>query len=745
MGCDGASFRGGAMNNSMRVRTIVVLLAFLPLMLCAGEPKRLLQVDGIFASPTFRLRSIEQPQWSADGRELFFFETDPSSEHMTLYRYSLESGKKEMLLDPSGIPADKRGVKPQVASFQCSPDGRRILLSGSLPARRTKSGGNFGVYDIAAHSFRLLTDTSADQAIIKFSPDGKRIGFVRSNNLYVMDATTGAASQLTFDGSETILNGNFDWVYEEEFAVIDGWQWSPDGRRIAFWRLDQSPEPRFPLVWYDKDQPEATVEETRYPQAGESNARVRIGVVDLQTRNTSWVDLGSNPDIYVPRIAWTADPEVLAVERLNRLQDTLDLMLADARTGATHTILTETDTAWIDINNDLTFLRKSPQFLWTSNRDGYNHLYLYRLDGSVVRQVTRGPWEVEGIAGVDETRRRVAFTATEATPLERQLYSIGLDGAGMRRITREHGEHAVTMSPDGSWFLDTYSTAVAPPGMFVRDGEGKTVSALAVNGTDSLSQFDLGEHKFFSFTTTDSVVLNGWMITPPGFDPDKKYPVVMYVYGGPGSQTVKDEWGGTEYLWHQLLAERGYIVASVDNRGTGGRGKAFMQQTHRRLGLREVGDQIEAARYLARLPYVEPSRIGIWGWSGGGFVTCLAMTLGADYFKTGIAVAPVTSWRFYDTIYTERYMDTPQHNPEGYRLTSPITYAGRLKGNLLIVHGTTDDNVHWQNTIVFVNELIHDNKQVRTMFYPGREHGIRGDNATRHLFTLMTEYVIGNL
>ena len=720
----------------------------------AQESKKELTVEEIFGSSRFQLKTLASPQWVDGGRKFSYLETDTTTKQLDLYLYNVADGSRELLVKGSSL-VWKRGGKPddssrtrrpmRISSYQWSADRQRILMTGSLPARRLKTGGDFGIFSVADKSFRMLTDTTAEQANIKFSPDGSKIGFVRANNLYVMDVETGMETQLTFDGSENIINGKFDWVYEEEFRIVDGWQWSPDGRHIAFWRLDQSAVPTFPLVRYSELQPHAATESMRYPKAGDPNALVKVGVINVETMQTKWLDLGSNADIYIPRIQWTTKPEILSVQRLNRGQDTLDLMLANLRDGTFKTVTSEADTAWIGIQDSLTFLQKSDQFLWTSNRDGYMHMYLYNLDGSLARQITKGDWEVTRLVGVDEKRKTVYFIGTQASPLERHLYSIKLDGTGMRRLTKEAGTHSVNFSPDFLVYLDTHSSAKTPTNISLRTNEGARVAQVIENNLETLKEYRWGDHQFFTFKTTDGEVLNGWMIKPPDFDATKRYPVLMYVYGGPGSQTVEDQWGGTRYLWHQMFAQRGYIVVSVDNRGTGARGKTFMQITHRRLGVHEVGDQIEAAKYLASLPYVDASRIGIWGWSYGGYMTCMAITLGAEYFKTGVAVAPVTNWKFYDTIYTERYMDTPQRNPEGYKETSPVTHASKVKGNLLIVHGTTDDNVHWQNTIVFVNELITQNKQVQTMFYPGRNHGISGDNATRHLYTMMTNYILEKL
>ncbi|MEK7249090.1 MAG: S9 family peptidase, partial [Bacteroidota bacterium] len=575
--------------------------------------------------------------------------------------------------------------------------------------------------------------------------DGENIGFVRANNLFVMDIASGKEAQLTFDGSDNILNGKFDWVYEEEFSIIDGWQWSPDSKRIAFWRLDQSAVPAFPLVRYSEKDAHAEVETMRYPKAGDPNSLVQIGVVSVEDKKMLWLNLGTNPDIYIPRIQWTNDPNILSVQRLNRGQDTLEVMLANVSNGSMKTILTETDSAWLEIeSDDLTFLKKSKQFVWTSFRDGYTHIYLYSLDGKLERQVTKGEWDVTEVVGVDEDRRLVYFVAARESPLDRHLYSIQFDGTGMKRLTQEAGWHSARLSPDKKTFIDTYSGAVRPTQIWLKKTDGSLVAPLVENRLDSWNGLPVTQHSFFTFKTPDGLELNGYMLKPADFDPTKKYPVLMFVYGA-GGQTVTNRWGGRNYLWYQLLAQHGYIVASVDPRGTDARGKKFRQITNRQLGVPNTQDLIEAAKYLGSLSYIDASRIGIWGWSGGGYHTLMAMTYGADYFKTGIAVAAVTNFKFYDTIWTERYMDTPQSNPEGYKNTSPITYASKLKGNLLIVHGTTDDNVHWQNSIAFIDELIRNNKQFETMFYPGRAHGISDAAAQKHLFTKMTSFILEKL
>jgi len=727
-----------------RSYALLFLFVTLTVQLSAQGITKRWTIDDVFA-PKFSTKSLSGIQWMEGGRKFSYLDVDTTTKQRNLYSYNIADGERDLVLDASLLVAKAGEKAMRIGSYEWSADGENILVTGTLMARRTKTGGSFGIFNSKTKSFRMLSDTSAEQAIIKLSPDGKKIGFVRANNLFEMDIASGKETQLTFDGSDNILNGRFDWVYEEEFSIIDGWQWSPDSKRIAFWRLDQSAVPAFPLVRYSEKDAHAEVETMRYPKAGDPNSLVQIGVVGVEDKKMLWLNLGTNPDIYIPRIQWTKDPNILSMQRLNRGQDTLELMLANVSNGSMKTILTETDSAWLDVErDDLTFLKRSKQFVWVSFRDGYTHVYLYTLDGKLERQITKGAWDVTDVLGVDEEKSMVYFIAAKESPLERHLYSIKMNGTGLKRLSQEAGWHSAWLSPDTRTLIDSYSSALQPTQMWVKRTDGSSIAPLLQNSFDAWSGLPVTQHSFFTFKTPDGLELNGYMLKPADFDPTKKYPVLMFVYGS-GGQTVTNRWGGRNYLWYQLLAERGYIIVSVDGRGTDARGKKFRQTSFRQLGLPETKDQIEAAKYLVSLSYVDASRIGIWGWSGGGYHTLMAMTYGADYFKTGIAVAAVTNFKFYDTIWTERYMDTPQSNPEGYKNTSPITYASKLKGNLLIVHGTTDDNVHWQNSIAFIDELIRNNKQFETLFYPGRAHGISDAAAQKHLFTKMTSFILEKL
>jgi dipeptidyl-peptidase-4 len=704
-------------------------------------------IDDIFASEKFSGRSIHGFQWIENGEAYSYLEADSAKRQTDLWRCDVATGNKIKILDAGKLTL-KEGEKPYVIhNYTWSPDGKRILFTGTLPARHLKTGSNFYLYDLEAKKFRQLTNTDQEQMNIKFSPDGKRIGFVRSQNLYLMNVEDGKETQLTFDGAEQIFNGHFDWVYEEEFGLIDGWQWSPDGRYIAYWQIDESREPEFPIMNFLPLHED--VLKMRYPKAGDPNAIVKIGIISLDSKKATWADIGapldSTQDTYVPRIKWTTMPNILAVERLNRHQNKLDLTFVDATTGKAKVVLTETARAWVDVHDDLTFLKNSDEFIWSSDRDGYLHLYLFDLAGKLIRQLTAGNWDVDHLNGVDENSGTVYFTASVGSPLERDIYAVKLNGTGFKRITRESGTSSASFSPDFSVFYHTFSDANTPLRTSLRKNDGSLIQVLEEGTIPALKDYKLSPLTFFSFKTTDGIELNGWLVKPVEFNASRKYPVLMYVYGGPGSQTVRNSWGGQNFLWYQLLAQKGYIVASVDNRGTGARGKDFKTITYKNLGHWENNDQIEAAKYLAALPFVDPQRIGIWGWSYGGYMTLMSVLRGADVFKVGVSVAPVTSWRFYDTIYTERYMLAPKENPEGYDESAPVNHAKMLKSNLLEIHGTADDNVHWQNTVFMVNELIKEGKQFETAFYPGGLHGIGSGKIRAQLFTKITNFIFENL
>ena len=717
------------------------------LSLLAGAPARAqndqLTVARIF-SEDFRLKSLPESRWMANGQRYSYVEERGGV--TSLVAEDAQTGAKTVLVDGSRLVPPGQSKPIEIEEYDWSADERKVLIfTNSQPVWRQNTKGQFYVWDLATQRLTPVSTAPGWQQFAKLSPDGTRVGFVRDNDLWVADLATGRETRLTHDGSETVINGTFDWVYEEELDLRDGWRWSPDGARIAFWRIDDSPVQAFSWM---KDTGAAYSQPIalRYPKAGSPNPKARVGVAEIATGRTRWIDTGPDSSVYLARMEWAESPTELLVQRLNRHQNRLELLMADARTGAVRPVLTDTDSAWVDVDDDLSFIRDGRQFLWSSERDGFNHLYLYNRDGTVARQLTRGRWDVTQVFGVDERNGWVYFSATEQGPQQRHLYRVRLDGSGFERLTKEPGTHSVLLSPQAPYYLDSYSRAGAPPVITLHRTDGTAVRTLVDNGEvrGKLSSLGLRAPEFFSFTNSGGTELNGWMIKPANFDPARKYPVLMFVYGGPGSQTVTDSWGGRNYLWHQLLAQRGYVVVSVDNRGTGGRGRDFKKQTYLRLGVREAADQIDAANWVARQPWADPQRLGLWGWSYGGYMTAFTLGQPNSPFKAGIVVAPVADWRLYDTIYTERFMRTPQENAAGYDAGSPLKNVANLRARLLLVHGSGDDNVHFQNSVQLVDALQAANKQFSFMMYPDRNHGIAGGRSV-HLFTMMTDWITQNL
>jgi len=700
-----------------------------------------LSVERIFASPDFRLRYLPAVQWMADGQRYTFVQANAQSGGTDLVVEDARTGARSVLIPAAKLTPAGASTPINIEEYQWGPGEKKLLIfTNTQPVWRYNTKGTYYVYDLAAGTLTPVSAKPGWQMFAKFSPDGGKVGFVRDNNIFVSDLVSGAETQLTQDGSAMVINGTFDWVYEEELGLRDGWRWSPDGQRIAFWQLDQTAIKKF-FMMRETDSIYSRPIELPYPKAGEANSTAKIGTVELANGKITWMDTGSNPDIYLARMEWAASPKELIIQRMNRHQNRIDLMLADATTGRSRTLFSETDSAWVDVGDDLTWVNGGRQFLWTSERDGFNHVYLYNRDGSLARQLTRGPWEVTSLDGVDEKGGWVYFTGTRPGPAERQLYRVKLNGSRLTQLSREAGTHRVAVAPGFRYYIDVYSNAATPPITRLYTTTGEAVRTLADNERVTQQLAGLARPEFFRFRTADGVELNGSMIKPAGFDPAKKYPVLMYVYGGPGSQTVTDAWGGNRYLWHQMLAQKGYIVVSVDNRGTGARGRDFKKVTYLNLGKYEVQDQIAGARYLASLPYVDAGRIGIWGWSYGGYMTSLTLMKGGDVFKAGIAVAPVTDWRLYDNIYTERFMRTPQENAAGYAQGAPINNVAGLSADLLLIHGTTDDNVHFQNSTQLVDALQKAGKQFDFMMYPNRNHSISGGNTSVHLYTLMTNWL----
>jgi len=702
-----------------------------------------LAVHTIWGSREFASDLVEL-SWMKDGKTYTNVEQDASG-NTDLYRVDAVTGARQLLVHGADLvpPGSRRPVA--IEEYRFSDDGAKLLVfTNSVRVWRQNTKGTFFVWDLTARRLLPVSAKPGYQQFAKFSPDGRRVAFVRDNNIYVTDLANGAETALTTDGGENVINGTSDWVYEEELDLRDAFRWSPDGSRIAFWRLDQSPIQPFYLE--DFDSLYAQLEPVHYPKTGTANSEVKIGVVELGTRRTSWIDLGPDKDIYVAAMDFAGSPDEVWLTRLNRHQNRLDLLLADAKSGAARVIMTDSDSAWVDANQPH-WIAGGKQFLFVSERDGYDQVYLFNRNGSLVRRVTPGGWDVFQLVGVDEQAKVLYCTGAIDGPLTRPLLRVGLDGKGLARISTEPGTHAVEFAPTFALYVDTYSRAGVPPVQTLRRANGTLVRTVADNAKLAAKVTALGLHRpeFLTVPTADGVQLNAWIIKPNGFDASRRYPLLMNVYGGPGSQTVTDSWGGANYLWHQLLARDGYLVASVDNRGTGGRGARFMKMTYLHLGRYESADQIAAARWFATQGYVDPDRIGIWGWSYGGYMASRSMFLGAGVFKAALVVAPVTDWRLYDTIYTERYMRTPAENASGYDESSSLAYADSLKGSLLLVHGTGDDNVHFQNSVRLVERLEGANKQFDMRIYPNKTHAIAGGNTRENLYGLFTAWLKSHL
>ncbi|RZS94956.1 dipeptidyl-peptidase-4 [Cecembia calidifontis] len=701
-----------------------------------AQDKKTVSLEDVFKNNTFSQKSVYGINWMKDGQ--YYSSLNRGLSGPIVVKINVATGEEAGVL----IDGGKLGIN--FSSYSFNPDETKALIASDVESiYRRSSKAVFHVVDLKTGTAQKLMDGEKIM-YATLSPDNDKVAFVKDNNLFVVELATNQVTQITTDGKwNHIINGAADWVYEEEFSMSKAFDWSRDGKKIAFIRFDETDVPEFNMQTWGKLYPEDY--RFKYPKAGEKNSEVSIHVYDLSTKQTVKVDTGEEKDIYLPRIYWTNDNNTLAFLRLNRLQNQLDLFYANAQTGASRLILQEKSKTYVDLdyNDDLRFLEGNKGFIRTSEQDGFKHIYHHDNEGKLIRQITSGNWEVTNLVGVDEKNRKIYFISTEASPLERNLYVINLDGKNKKILTPEKGMTSVNMSKDFKYFIANHTSANSPLRVTLNEASGKLVKVLEENSElrSRLAGYRISPKEFFTFKTVDGTSLNAYMIKPPHFEEDKKYPVLMYVYGGPGSQNVTNSWGGTRDLWHHHLAAEGYIVVCVDNRGTGARGRDFKHVTYANLGKYETEDQIAGAKYLGTLPYVDASRIGIWGWSYGGYMSSLALMIGNDVFKSAIAVAPVTTWRYYDTIYTERYLQTPQLNAAGYDDYSPITHVNQLKGNYLLIHGTGDDNVHFQNAVDLVDALIKADKQFETMYYPNRNHGIYGGNTTWHLYSLMTDWI----
>jgi dipeptidyl-peptidase-4 len=670
--------------------------------------------------------------------------------------YSAETGKREVLIGAARLIPLGGEAALQIDNYEWSADGKLLLIfTNTRRVWRQNTRGDYWVLSLVDWSLKKLGSGLEPQSMMfaKFSPQGDRVAYVSENNIYVESLSGGEILSLTKDGSETLINGTFDWVYEEEFNLRDGFRWSPDGLTIAFWQLDSSAVKEFHMI-NSTDGLYPRVITFKYPKVGEANSSCRVGVVNASGGELKWLQVPGDPsNNYIARMEWTSNPREIIIQRLNRLQNANEVMIGDAATGEVRTVFTDHDNCWVEVCDSVQWLDNGRRFTWLSERDGWNHVYLVSREGDV-KLVTPGDFDVLNVEAVDEAGGWLYYIASPYNPTQRFLWRTRLDGKGkVERLTpvSQPGTHSYDISPTAQWAFHTYSAFGVPPVTeLVRLPKHSTARTLVDNHelrarVDALKK---APGEFFRVDIGGGVELDGSCLRPPDFDPQKSYPLLIYVYGEPAGQTVVDRWDGNRYLWHLMLAQQGCLVASIDNRGTPApRGRAWRKSVYRQIGILASADQAAAVKILLqKWPYVDPGRIGVWGWSGGGSMTLNAMFRHPDLYKTGIAVAFVSDQRLYDTIYQERYMGLPKDNEEGFKNGSPITFASQLKGNLLIIHGTGDDNVHYQSFEKLVNELVANRKRFTMMAYPNRSHGIyEGKNTTMHLYELMTRYLQENL
>ncbi|MCC6187355.1 MAG: S9 family peptidase [Chitinophagaceae bacterium] len=725
------------------MRNIITLLA-LVLIATSGmaqDSKKDITLEDIWKKGTFRMRAV--PGFNAMKDGLRYTQLDASKDQQSIAIYNLATGTKQSVIFDNNSHK-YQGHTLSIADYSFSEDETKLLLLTEPQNiyRRSVLYKTY-VFDIATHS---ITQVHSSKVLHpSLSPDNSKIAYVLENNLYYQQLATGATTQVTNDGERnSIINGNCDWVYEEEFEFTKAYQWSPKGNYLAYYRFDERQVPLYTMTLYDSLYP--TPYQYKYPKAGEPNATVSIHIHNIASGTTTLANVGTETDQYIPRIKWTLQDNSLCIYRMNRLQNKLELLLANATNGSTHIIFTEENKAFIEVNDNLEFLQDQQSFIYNSERSGYNHLYHYNYTTARHTALTSGNYDIENIVGIDHKAQLVYYTAAQASPLQRQLYVVGFNGKARRSLTPTAGTHSITPCQGLRYFLDKHSSLSSVPIYTLIDASGRTIRTLEDNHAlaATMAQYRLGNIRTTTIRGTDAL-LNAWMITPPDFDSTKKYPVLMYQYSGPGSQMVADKFPVGDYFWHQMLAAKGYIIFCADGTGTGYRGEAFKKKTYLQLGNLESNDQIAVAHNLAQLPYIDANRIGIWGWSFGGFMSSTCMLKGNGTFKAGIAVAPVTNWRYYDNIYTERYMRTPLANPQGYDNNAPEHMAAGLQGSFLLIHGTADDNVHFQNSVMLAEQLIQAGHPFQDAYYPNKAHGISGGNTRLHLYTRMTQFIQDHL
>ncbi|WP_445725542.1 S9 family peptidase [Flavobacterium sp.] len=689
--------------------------------------------DGTFR--TERMNSLNS--MNGDFYTLLNFNRETRSTSVDKYSYATLE-KVETIVDSKDL-----NQLNYFESYEFNNNETKLILGvDSEPIYRHSSLSVFYVYDLATKTLQLIDESKIQEPT--FSPDSKKVVYAKNNNLFIKNLETNEVSQITVDGLKNhIINGICDWVYEEEFAFVKAFDWSADSKNIAFLRFDETEVPTFSMDMTGTDL-YPTQQVFKYPKAGEKNAEVSLHIFNLESNKTSKINIGEYE--YIPRIKWTNNANVLCATTLNRHQNDLKLYFVNATDFSSEVVLNETDAAYIDVHDNLTFLSDN-SFIWTSEKDGFNHIYHYSKTGKLINQITTGNWEVTEFYGVNEKSKTIFYQSVEDGSINRSIYAVGLNGKNKKRLVDKIGTNEASFNKNFNYFINTFSDVNTPPIYTLHNSKGNQLKEVLNNNNlaEALKKYNLSKKEFFVLKTENGA-FNAWMLKPSNFDETKEYPLFMTQYSGPGSQSVSNSWNIANDYWFQHLAEKGYIIVCVDGRGTGFKGAEFKKATYLNLVKYETIDQINAAKELANRPYIDKNEIGIWGWSFGGHMSTNCLFKGADVFKMAIAVAPVTSWRFYDSIYTERFMRTPQENPSGYDENSPINYADKLKGKFLLVHGSGDDNVHVQNTMRLSNALIEANKPFDQAIYPDRTHSIyRGKNTRLHLFTKMTNFIEENL
>lgn len=728
----------------MKVLFSIIAIAFSgSIALTQVSPYSPITVEHIWKDYLFFPEGVEGFRSMKDGEHFSKFSRVDGQKCIVQYSYLNREGEGEIILNTSTLSYNDEPLN--ISGYEFNQDESKILLITNREKiyRRSYSAIYF-LYDRSTKKISPLSDEFSPQTLASYSPDGNKVSFIHQNNLFVKDLGKNEITAITTDGEmNKIINGTTDWVYEEEFAITKAYDWSPNGSHIAFLKFNESNVPDFNMTYHHSLYPDLYT--FKYPKAGEANSKTELFIANLKNNEIEKVELGEYE--YIPRLKWSINEEKLIVLTLNRHQNHLKYNWIEKKDNqfSARIVYEEEDDAYVEIDDNLIFLKDGKSFIRTSEKDGFNHIYKISINGEVT-QITCGNWDVSACKGVDEDKGLIYYTSSELGPINQDIYVIGLNGKNKKRLSSKTGWNDAEFSTGMKYYVSSWSNANTPPTYKLFNAKGKLIETLEDNDelNSILKQFNFQEKKFTQIKGADQL-LNAWTIYPPDFDSTKKYPVYYNIYCGPGSNMVLNSFGGANLAYHQLLAQKGYIVFCVDTRGTMHRGAKFKKSTYLQLGKLETEDLIATAQELTKFPYVDASRIGIMGWSYGGYMTSLAMTKGADIFKMGIAVAPVTNWRYYDNIYTERFMRTPQENESGYDENSPVNHVDKLKGKYFLIHGTGDDNVHVQNSMEMIKALVNANKQFDLFLYPNKDHGIYGGNTRNHLFNMMLNYTLSNL